>query len=102
MIKIIPIQQELRQPLPVVYGNVDYTEFKNMLERISEIIDLAGLDFKVMCYAINEAEKAALNEFNDSAEKFPGLKKRSNSNSNYSKKSFEVYDCKGINRFKFS
>ena len=57
MIKIIPIQQEIRQPLPVIYGNVDYTEFKNMLERISEIIELAGLDFKVMCYAINEAEK---------------------------------------------
>ena len=76
MIKIIPIQQDFRQPLPVIYGNVDYTEFKNTLERISEVIELAGLDLKVMCYAIDEAEKAALNEFNGPAEKFSGLKEK--------------------------
>lgn len=73
MIKIIPIQQEFRQPLPVIYGNVDYTEFKNTLERISEIIELAGLDFKVIIFAVNEAEKAALKVFDGPFEKFSGL-----------------------------
>ena len=76
MKKIIPIQQEFRQPLPVIYGNVDYIEFKNTLERISEIIELAGLDFKVMSYAIEEAEKKALKEFNGPCEKFCGLKEK--------------------------
>lgn len=76
MIKIIPIQQEFRQPLPIIYGNVDYTEFKNMLERISEIIKLAELDSKVIFYAVGEAEKSALKVFNGPSEKFPGLKEK--------------------------
>ena len=46
MIKIIPIQQEFRQPLPVIYGNVDYIEFRNTLERISEIIELVETKLK--------------------------------------------------------
>lgn len=76
MIKIIPIQQELRQPLTVIYGNVDYTEFKDLIDRISEIIELAGLDYKVMCHAVDEAEKEALKVFDGPPEYFTGLKEK--------------------------
>jgi hypothetical protein len=40
----IPEQLELRRELPVVIGNVDYTEFLQRLERIDELLRESGLE----------------------------------------------------------
>ena len=42
--KIVAYQPELSPALPVVVGNVDYAEFKGMLERIDEILVRSGIE----------------------------------------------------------
>jgi hypothetical protein len=48
MAKIIPIQNELCQPLPNIIGNTEYEVFKALLERINELLELSGLDRKAV------------------------------------------------------
>ncbi len=38
MIEIVPFQEEFRQVLPNVEGNVDYEQFRDSLERIAELM----------------------------------------------------------------
>ena len=59
MKNIITFQQPLRQRLPEVIGNIDYTKFRETLERIEEIIELGDLDKIVGCYAVDVAEREA-------------------------------------------
>ena len=42
--KIVQYQPELSPALPVVVGNVDYAEFKEMLQRIDEILMRGGVE----------------------------------------------------------
>jgi len=37
MIEIVPFQEEFRQVLPNVTGNVDYEQFRDSLERIAHV-----------------------------------------------------------------
>jgi hypothetical protein len=48
MIEIVPFQEEFRQGLPKVTGNVDYEQFRDNLERIAELIKLSKIDQRVM------------------------------------------------------
>jgi hypothetical protein len=73
MAAIIPLQQEFRQSIPLVIGNVDYLIFKETLERISELIKLSHLDLIVMQHFINEAEKEAMKEAKENGKVFKGL-----------------------------
>jgi hypothetical protein len=56
MAKIIPMQGELCQPLPIIIGNVDFIEFKRILERINELIELSDLDRRAMAIFLNKIE----------------------------------------------
>jgi len=47
---IISIQQYFRQPLPTIYGNIDYLEFKDQLERIDKILNSSGIQEKAIQY----------------------------------------------------
>jgi len=38
MLEIVPFQEEFRQGLPNVTGNVDYEQFRDILERIAELM----------------------------------------------------------------
>jgi hypothetical protein len=40
-----------------VLGNVDYNHFRDLLERISEVIKLSGLDFFFVDYLVKETKK---------------------------------------------
>lgn len=73
MNNLVPFQTEFSQELPHVIGNVDYTNFRDLLGRISEIIELAGLDDKVMSYAISEAKKTAKETAAKLGTKFKGF-----------------------------
>ena len=42
--RIIPFQTVLRPAIPTVYGNVDYTRFKERLERMDEILRFSGAE----------------------------------------------------------
>ncbi len=55
MTKILPFQNELQGVLPVVIGNAEYNNFKALLFRISEIIELSGIEKKAIQYIIDEA-----------------------------------------------
>jgi IS5 family transposase len=55
MSKILPFQNELYQVLPVVIGNVEYNNFKALLFRVAEIIDLSGIEKQAIQYIIDEA-----------------------------------------------
>ena len=74
MATIISLQQEFRQQIPTVIGNIDYLELKKTLERISEIIKLSRLDSIVMQYAIDKSELSAMQEAAEKGIKFEGLK----------------------------
>jgi hypothetical protein len=70
MAKIIPLQQEFCQPIPLVVGNLDYNNFKSLLERINEIIKISGIDNKIMQYELDKAEEKALEDAETSGKKF--------------------------------
>ena len=55
--KLIPFQNKLRQVLPVVTGNKDYNNFKNLLMRISEIIELSKIENRAIEYVVQMAEQ---------------------------------------------
>jgi hypothetical protein len=57
MSKIIPFQNKLRQVLPVVTGNADYSNFKNLIMRVSDIIELSKIDKQATEYEILMAKK---------------------------------------------
>ena len=44
---ILPFQLPLRQRLPLVQGNVDYQQVRQLLQRMEEIILLGGLELLV-------------------------------------------------------
>ncbi len=55
--KIVTFQEEFRQVLPNVMGNVDYEIFRETLAWITELIKLSKIDCKVMSEAIRLSEK---------------------------------------------
>jgi hypothetical protein len=55
--EIVAFQEEFRQVLPNVTGNVDYEIFRETLARITELIKLSKIDCKVMSEAIRLSEK---------------------------------------------
>ena len=62
MNQLLTFQTTIRQELPKVKGSLDYHIFREQLERISEIIELGGLDFEIAKHLIKEAEKALKKE----------------------------------------
>lgn len=57
MENIVAFQDEFRQALPNVTGNVDYKIFRETLSRISELIKLSKIDQRVMAEAVRISEK---------------------------------------------
>lgn len=57
MVRIIPYQIELSQSLPIVEGNIDYHNFKEIVERIDELLIISGIEIDAMRSAIEKAEK---------------------------------------------
>jgi len=58
MIESIALQSEFSQVLPEVVGNVDYTIFRENLERIDEIIQLTELEQKMIKFVLADAQVA--------------------------------------------
>jgi IS5 family transposase len=56
MAKILPMQGELCQPLPNIIGNADYLEYRHIIMRINELIELSGLDQNAMIIFLNRIE----------------------------------------------
>lgn len=54
MIEIVPFQEEFRQVLPTVEGNVDYEQFRDSLERIAELIKQSKIEQRVMIEALRQ------------------------------------------------
>ena len=54
MIEIVPFQEEFRQVLPTVEGNVDYEQFRDSLERIAELIKQSKIEQGVMIEALRQ------------------------------------------------
>jgi len=63
--KLIPFQNELRQVLPTVTGNADYSKFKNLLMRISEIIELSKIENRAIEYVVLMTEQELKSELSD-------------------------------------
>jgi len=61
--KLVPLQMKFRQALPTVRGNIDYTIFREQLERISELLEKSGIEKEFMLYAIDQAEKNSKKEW---------------------------------------
>ena len=57
MIEIVPFQEEFRQALPNVTGNVDYEQFRGSLERIAELIKLSKIEQRVMLEALKQQQE---------------------------------------------
>jgi len=57
MNEIVPFQEEFRQALPIVTGNVDYKIFRETLARINELIKLSKIERRVMLEAIRLSQK---------------------------------------------
>ena len=57
MNKILPFQNELYQVLQVVIGNAEYNNFKALLFRVSEIIELSGIEKQAIKYFIDEVNQ---------------------------------------------
>jgi hypothetical protein len=55
--EIVAFQDEFRQALPNVTGNVDYKIFRETLARITELIKLSQIDRKVMAEAIRLSQE---------------------------------------------
>jgi hypothetical protein len=54
---IVAFQEEFRQALPLVTGNVDYRIFRETLARITELIKLSKIDRKVMAEAVRVSQQ---------------------------------------------
>jgi hypothetical protein len=54
MLEIVPFQEEFRQGLPNVTGNVDYEQFRDSLERIAELIKLSKIEQRVMLEGLRQ------------------------------------------------
>ena len=48
MKRIIAEQMELRPALPIVVGNIDYLELERRLVRIDEILNLSGIEERIL------------------------------------------------------
>lgn len=70
MTNIISLQLELSQPIPLIVGNVDYKNFKNILDRINEILQLSGIDLRIMKYELEEAEKEFIKRYSEINKEF--------------------------------
>ncbi len=57
MSKIIPFQKNLRQVLPKVIGNSDYTNFENLLMATSKIIELSKIEKRANEYVLEKMMK---------------------------------------------
>lgn len=55
--EILAFQEEFRQALPNVTGNVDYKIFRQTLARITELIKLSKIDRKVMVEAVRVSQE---------------------------------------------
>lgn len=60
MTNILPFQRELQGVLPVVVGNAEYNNFKALLFRIAELIELSGIEKQAIQYIIDEASQEGL------------------------------------------
>ena len=60
MSKILPFQNELYQVLQIVIGNAEYNNFKALLFRIAEMIELSGIEKRAIEYILNKARKDGL------------------------------------------
>jgi hypothetical protein len=54
MIEIVPFQEEFRQVLATVEGNVEYEQFRDSLERIAELITQSKIEQRVMIEALRQ------------------------------------------------
>ena len=57
MLEIVPFQEEFRQGLPNVTGNVDYEQFRDSLERIAELIKLSKIEQRVMLEGLRQHQE---------------------------------------------
>jgi len=73
MTDIIPLQLEISQPIPLVVGNLDYINFKNILDRINEILVLSEIDIRMMKYELDEAEKEFKKQYQKMNKEFKGF-----------------------------
>ena len=55
--EIVAFQEEFRQALPIVTGNVDYKIFRETLARITELIKFSKIDRKVMLEAVRVSQQ---------------------------------------------
>ena len=76
MDNILPFQLPLRQQLPQVFGNVDYREFRQTLERITELIRLTGIDSMVVLFFLQRAEEEARKRAKREGTRYKGLSNR--------------------------
>lgn len=59
MIKLIPFQNELSQVLPIITGNAEYCDFKALLIRMSEIIELSNIEKSIIENVVLMADQEA-------------------------------------------
>ena len=57
MLEIVSFQEEFRQVLPNVTGNVDYEQFRDSLERIAELIKLSKIEQRVMLEGLRQHQE---------------------------------------------
>lgn len=57
MLEIVPFQEEFRQGLPNVTGNVDYEQFRDILERIAELMKQSKVEQRVMLEALRQSQE---------------------------------------------
>jgi hypothetical protein len=57
MLEVVPFQEEFRQGLPNVTGNVDYEQFRDILERIAELIKQSKIEQGVMLDALRQSQQ---------------------------------------------
>ena len=60
MTNILPFQNELQGVLPVIIGNAEYNNFKALLFRITEIIELSNIEKNAIQYILDEAVQNGL------------------------------------------
>lgn len=76
MTPLIPFQLSFRQELPEVVGNVDYHIFRELLERIDEILKLGDLDLEIIKFLIQEGEESKFKESEKTGKPIKGLSKK--------------------------
>jgi hypothetical protein len=57
MLDIVPFQEEFRQVLPNVAGNVDYEQLRDILERMSELIKQSKIEQGVRIEALRQHQE---------------------------------------------